>query len=72
MRTKDLTNNYGARLSVSKQEDPEREIKRGDKVLIETLKNGTKRYAEITGNSPTSWRVKEEKPSLKQQNESIW
>lgn len=72
MKVSDLTNNYNVRLTVSRQEDPERELRPGDEVLIETLRDGTKRYAKITGNTPKSWWKKEVKPPVRQNNSSIF
>jgi hypothetical protein len=45
---------------------------RSFKHLMSVLRNGTKRYAKITGNTPTSWWQKEVKPLAKQDEDSIF
>ncbi len=67
MKVKDLTNCYGGAIFFvgSKGQNAsllEQDIKKGDRVLYERLKNGTKRYVRITGSTPTSWVMEEEKP----------
>jgi len=67
MKVKDLTDNYGGPIFFigSKRQNAsllEQDIKKGDRVLFECLKNGVKRYVRITGNTPTSWAIEEEKP----------
>jgi len=67
MKVKDLTNNYGRPIyfAGSKGQNAallEQDIKKGDKVFYERLRNGTKRYVKITGSTLTSWHIEEEKP----------
>lgn len=66
MKVKDLTNNYGGAIFHigSKRQNAsllEQDVKKGDRVLFECLRNGVKRYVRITGNTPTSWVIEEEK-----------
>ncbi|MGA8895749.1 MAG: hypothetical protein WB539_10615 [Planktothrix agardhii] len=66
MKVKDLTDNNGLKLPVSRFEDPEKELKSGDLVLIERYYSArwgnVARYAKIINlDSSKSWVEIEEK-----------